>query len=81
MRDGLTEEDFWAHVLSTYAVGDDLAPDPDEWAPSTDARGLGIVVISDHVSPCPICHSWTACGYDTEGRPMIHAFYDEETGP
>ncbi|GAB3251782.1 hypothetical protein GCM10027456_26040 [Kineosporia babensis] len=25
------------------------------------------------LDPCPVCESTTACGYDTDGRPLIHA--------
>lgn len=68
-RDSLSDADFWAHV---YPDASD--PDPSDYdAPP----GMGVVVISDHVSPCPLCGEWGACGYDPEGRPMIHAFYDD----
>lgn len=29
------------------------------------------------VSPCGVCGSTTACGYDSEGRPMIHCTSEE----
>ena len=28
--------------------------------------------------PCPVCGSEGACGYDAEGRPMIHSELDED---
>ena len=28
--------------------------------------------------PCPICGEHGACGYDAEGRPMIHTDWDDE---
>ena len=49
-----------------------LAPDAnlepadgvDEWAPDEPEPSLSI---------CEVCGSEAACGYDTEGRPWIHA--------
>lgn len=77
VRDALTDDDFWRHV-----TGVDLVPDYDEYDATSwggvDGAGMGIAVISDHVSPCPLCGEWGACGYDAAGRPMIHAFYDHE---
>lgn len=29
-------------------------------------------------TPCHVCGSVTACGYDSEGRPMIHTVEDTE---
>ena len=85
-RDAMTDAEFWDHVFSSYC-GVDMAPEPDDF-PTPPVRGdlphmggagarMGVVVISDHVSPCPVCHEWGACGYDIEGRPMIHALYDD----
>ena len=38
------------------------------------------------LNPCPLCGAIDACGYDDEGRPMIHTMSDDppagmETGP
>lgn len=30
--------------------------------------------------PCPVCSATGACGYDTEGRPMIHSLTDSLSG-
>lgn len=75
-REAMTDNDFWHHVLSQYVGLPDYEPDYDDGPPD----GMGIVVISDHVSPCPLCGEWGPCGYDESGRPMIHAFYDAQDG-
>lgn len=91
MRDAMTDDDFWRHVTGvdmTPPAGDDWDPEYDwnmprqgpEAAFDIGRPGSGMVVISDHVSPCPLCGEWGACGYDPEGRPMVHAFYDAEEG-
>jgi hypothetical protein len=36
-----------------------------------DERQLQVGLIAD--VPCPVCGELGACGYDAEGRPMIHA--------
>lgn len=74
-RDAMTDEEFWARVLT--CLGSDMRPGPDGYLDDGPPDN-GIAVISDHVSPCPICHEWGACGVDAEGRPMIHALYDQE---
>jgi hypothetical protein len=59
-RQTLSDEDFWIHIFGegpTY--NDDDRPDLDEPYTTSD--------------PCPICYSIEACGYDNEGRPMIHS--------
>lgn len=43
---------------------------PDE--PGLDDDGL--------IPPCPVCGEAGACGYDAEGRPMIHADLMDEDG-
>lgn len=40
--------------------------------PEPDWESLGIV------PPCPVCGSDDACGYDAEGRPMIHSDMEED---
>lgn len=78
-RDALSDAEFWERVYSRIC-GADMEPEPPDYGPDTDGRGIGVAVISDHISPCPVCHEWGACGYDAEGRPMIHAFYDHLDG-
>lgn len=64
-RDTLTDEDFWAHV---YPQGD-----------GPDADGTEDGYAPPYGRPCEVCGELGACGYDAEGRPMIHA--EEETNP
>lgn len=30
--------------------------------------------------PCPICHESYACGYDAEGRPLVHVLLLDDEG-
>lgn len=32
------------------------------------------------VLPCPVCGEPGACSYDSEGRPLIHTYNDDEDG-
>lgn len=65
-RESLSDEEFWAHVFQTdYPDWSDFdGPDLDEPYRLPD--------------PCVVCGSTTACGYDNEGRPMIHTVEDNE---
>jgi len=31
-----------------------------------------------NMEPCPLCDSEGACGYDADGRPLIHALPEDE---
>jgi hypothetical protein len=51
----------------TCASGPVLEEGPErEWDESLD------------LAPCPICGAEAACGYDADGRPLIHALGEEE---
>lgn len=63
-RAGLSEEEFWDHVLAMIS-GPESADDPDP-----DQLPL-------ELTPCPICGESAACGYDGEGRAFIHALGPE----
>lgn len=58
-RESLSDEEFWAHIFQT---------DYEEYIDFDDI---------DHSpelpNPCKVCGELTACGYDSEGRPMIHS--------
>ncbi len=62
-RSGLTDEEFWLHVFHQEGIADYQVDEPEP----TDEDKLAIA------EPCPECGSEGACGYDDEGRPMIHA--------
>jgi hypothetical protein len=64
-RELLSENDFWAHVLT----GTTDEPEP------YDADLDGITSQND---PCPECGETGPCGYDMEGRPMIHITETED---
>lgn len=62
------QEDPSAGVCGCPCV--DEAPiehEPDRELPRVDFGGA-----------CPLCGEAGACGYDTEGRPLIHAIDDED---
>jgi hypothetical protein len=65
VRDGMDEVEFWHHVgRSMGAVIDiDIADDVDQ-------SGLDELALAPQ--PCPVCGSMGACGYDAEGRALIH---------
>lgn len=67
MRAAMTDAEFWEHVFH----GDDGPDDPadiDESYRSAFGHWPDLPV-----TPCEVCGSAEeACGYDTEGRPMIH---------
>lgn len=65
LRDAMDEGDFWAHVLLPPGEGEDRDYDPDDdWnAPPPED-----VVMN----PCEVCGEWGPCGYDAEGRILIH---------
>jgi hypothetical protein len=63
----MTDEEFWQRVADNLNPnqGDDFGH-PDQWdGPDLDAA-MGLPA-------CGVCGSDGACGYDTEGRPLIHA--------
>ena len=70
-RDTMSDENFWHHVLvapfSNHA--DENAYD---WSVEQYSEAAQIQV------PCPECGGFGACGYDAEGRPLIHATFRDE---
>lgn len=59
----LSDGEFWEAVYlqgDPDAIADRYTPDPPELEPW-------------EASPCPVCHASGACGFDMEGRPLIHA--------
>lgn len=62
-RDAMSDAEFWEHVLGTGThYEDDVADYYD--GPIDNAEEIA--------TACPECGAWGACGYDAEGRPMIH---------
>lgn len=64
-RATMSDDEFWQDVA------DSLSPSPPGWsedddpAPEVDPQFATL--------PCPVCGSSGACGYDSEGRALIHA--------
>ena len=68
-RDSLSDGEFWDYVLLGIRPGDPQPADgDDDWDP-LEPVPLGV---------CPVCGSTTACGYDEQGRALIHASDDED---
>lgn len=65
-RSLMSDDDFWAHVLlgEQPEYFEDDEPDLDQTTGQNE--------------PCPECGERGACGYDMEGRPMIHTTQDDE---
>ena len=57
-RDQMTDAEFWAHVFP------DAMPDVDDYDLETE--------VTSQLEPCPVCGERGPCGYDAEGRPMLH---------
>lgn len=34
--------------------------------------------LEEYIRPCPVCSAPAACGYDAEGRPMVHVDTTED---
>lgn len=62
-RAAMTDDEFWSHVFA-YREGTEPEFDPPE------VSGDELIEPDDE---CPECGAVGACGYDSEGRPMIHA--------
>lgn len=70
-RSKLSDEEFWDYVLKsareiTFKFDDDNSFIDD------------IALLLNQ--PCVICGELGACGYDAEGRPMIHSLAEEDDG-
>jgi hypothetical protein len=67
MRDAMTDDEFWEHVLNN------LVPPYEE--PEIDGPDIDVQMRAE---PCTVCGEAGACGYDAEGRALIHAIGDED---
>lgn len=59
-RDAMSDGEFWEHVFGTEGMPDIGDDEPDE----PDVQLL---------PACSICGSTGPCGFDIDGRPLIHA--------
>lgn len=64
-RAAMTDAEFWEHVFPAEE------PNPNVILPGW---GEGDQAIDADMYPdeCPVCHQRNACGWDAEGRPLIH---------
>jgi hypothetical protein len=65
-RDAMSDGEFWDHVLN-HRDGPDAPEVAFEDMMPVDYDELDIL------APCEVCGATAECGYDLEGRPMIHA--------
>jgi hypothetical protein len=63
MRDAMDDAEFWAHVF-----GQDIAADDISWDDEPTAQ----------LTACRVCGEFGPCGYDAEGKPMIHTTEPED---
>lgn len=68
----MDNDEFWEHVTRHLTIGQEY--DPLDLECETDEPGIDPALSTE---PCPVCGSTGACGYDVEGRPLIHV--DAET--
>lgn len=64
-RAAMTDAEFWAHV---YPQDEDPRVTLIGWGEGDQA--LDADLADDE---CPLCHAVGACGWDDEGRPLLHA--------
>ena len=77
MRDAMTDEEFWAHVLQRT---DELVADR-EWDPDDDPNipdQAEYELEARLADPCPECGQVGACAYDAEGRALIHVVEEDD---
>lgn len=66
-RDAMSDSEFWERVGGNLLGYDPVA----DYEPDVPDR---VEMAELHLSdPCPECGSRGACGWDEQGRPMIHA--------
>lgn len=62
--DHIEDENEWFAAVFSRFDGPEPADGDDEWYPGYED--------DEPRSTCPQCEAWGACGYDEEGRAMIH---------
>lgn len=66
-RAAMTDAEFWQHV---FGQREDPRVTLPGWGEGDEALDCDITTTSD---PCAECGAVGACGWDAEGRPLIHA--------
>jgi hypothetical protein len=65
-RAEMSDEEFWEHVAGNLIE----ASPPEE--PDIDEIEM------TRAGPCTVCGEYGACGYDVEGRPLVHPEPDDD---
>jgi hypothetical protein len=60
-RSNLSDQEFWGRVAANLIADTQI-----------DYNDEDLYDQEEDFNPCTICGSSGACGYDIEGRPMIH---------
>lgn len=69
----MSNDEYWEDVA--LSLGFSVIPDDCDY----DGEGPGLdITLSLVTEPCEVCGANGACGYDSEGRPMIHATQGED---
>lgn len=75
LRDSMTEDEFWGHVLGRIAAAHRLSHLDDDECDVDEAIPY---LLAD---PCEVCGATGACAIDSEGRPLIHTTTQGDTCP
>lgn len=67
----MADSEFWDFVLNGVHPGDD----PE--VPFEDLDEPDVLELHN-LAPCDVCGERGACGYDMDGRPLIHTIPSEE---
>lgn len=70
-RSTMTDDEFWGDVSDMLGIN--TTPEQLQEALELD-ECFGISA----PNPCPECGASVACGYDSEGRPMIHVVEEKD---
>ena len=68
-RDAMDDNEFWNYVFNRDERPDAPEADWDDMEPTDEELRR---------PPCEVCGSIGACGYDTEGLPLIHAIAPDD---
>ena len=67
LRDAMSDDEFWEHVFRASPQWDD------------DDAGPDLDVVSMQAPPCVTCGATGACGWDSEGRALIHVTGEDDS--
>ncbi len=67
----MTDEEFWSYVAKNLEYRMDVFDESED----ADVVDQSLVYVN---TSCPVCGEIRACAWDSEGRPLIHAFGPED---